>query len=59
LFLKGNGKEHFNPVPAVNSGFSIAGETRALKTIKVGNKIYYLAIRNDDTIEVFTLKVMK
>lgn len=56
LYLKGNGKGAFSAVGPVNSGFSIKGETRALHQISLSGKDYFLAIRNNDTIEAFTIK---
>jgi hypothetical protein len=55
LFLKGNGKGKFDAIPAVKSGLSLKGEVRDLEKVKVGDKVYYFAIRNNDTIETFTL----
>jgi len=56
FLLKGNGKGGFNALTPPRSGFSVKGETRALRKIRIGKKDYYLAIRNNDTIEAFTLK---
>jgi enediyne biosynthesis protein E4 len=55
VLLKGNGKGGFAGVDAVHAGFSLKGETRAIRKIRLGNKDYYIAIRNNDTIEAFTL----
>jgi enediyne biosynthesis protein E4 len=55
LLLTGDGRGNFTAVPSVNSGFSVKGQTRNLRTIKIGGKDYYFAIRNNDTIEAFTL----
>lgn len=55
LVLTGNGKGGFSQVPAEQSGISIPGETRTLQKIKIGNRIHYLAIRNNATIQSFTL----
>jgi enediyne biosynthesis protein E4 len=55
LLLTGDGKGNFTAVPSVNSGFFVKGQTRNLRTIKIGGKDYYFAIRNNDTIEAFTL----
>lgn len=54
--LLGDGKGNFRAMSGVESGFSVSGETRQLKKIKVNNKEYYLAIRNNDRVEVLTLK---
>ena len=54
LFLRGKEKGRFEAVPAVESGFSVKGEVRALRSFNLGNQVYYLAIRNNNTIEVFT-----
>jgi enediyne biosynthesis protein E4 len=52
--LAGNGKGNFKSIPPVKSGFSIKGQVRSIRTIEIGGKAYYLAIRNNDTVEVFT-----
>ncbi|HEX5169498.1 MAG TPA: VCBS repeat-containing protein, partial [Cyclobacteriaceae bacterium] len=56
LFLKNNGWGKFIAKPSVESGLFVAGETRNLKKIMIGDKAHYLAFRNNDTIEFFTLK---
>jgi enediyne biosynthesis protein E4 len=55
LVLLGDGKGNFKPIPAIQSGFSVNGEVRCLKQIMVGETVYFLAIRNNDTVEAFTL----
>ena len=54
LFGKGNGK--FDVIPNVESGFSTAGETRELQKITINGSVYYLAVRNNNTLGVFSLK---
>jgi enediyne biosynthesis protein E4 len=56
LFLKGKGNGTFTVVPAFISGFSVSGEVRSLKKMTIGGKVHYLAIRNNNTIEAFTIK---
>jgi hypothetical protein len=56
LFLRGNGKGEFSAVPTFKSGFSVEGETRALRKVTIQGKTYYLAARNNDTVKLFTLK---
>lgn len=51
--LEGN---TFTPVPSATSGLSVRGQTRKLRQIVVGGKVYYLAIRNNDTVQAFSLK---
>jgi len=53
MLLKGNGKGNFTPIPAVQSGFSVRGETRHLQPIHVGGNILYFAVRNSDSIMAF------
>jgi hypothetical protein len=55
LLLAGDGNGNFHTVPAIQSGFSVAGETRSLKTIHVNGKVYYIAVRNNDTLVAFGL----
>lgn len=54
LLLRGDGKGNFKALSSAKTGFSVRGETRAIRTIALGNKIYYLAVRNNDAVEVFT-----
>jgi enediyne biosynthesis protein E4 len=56
LILKGDGKGSFTPLPAVSSGFSMEGEIRALRKIRVDGKTIYLGIRNNNSIEALELK---
>jgi hypothetical protein len=56
LFLRGNGKGHFTPVPPFDSGFSLEGETRSLKKINIRGKDYYIAARNNNTVKLLTTK---
>lgn len=56
LYLKGNGKRGFTAVNPMNSGFSVKGEVRALRKIRLANRDYYVAVRNNDTLEIFTLQ---
>lgn len=55
LYLKGDGKGNFKAMPATESGFVVKGETRKLVEINIGGRMHYLAVRNNDTIELFTL----
>ncbi len=55
LLLTGDGNGNFTSVPSVSSGFFVKGQTRHLRTIKIGGKDYYFAVRNNDTVEAFTL----
>jgi enediyne biosynthesis protein E4 len=54
LYLKGNGKGAFSSLPATHSGFGVDGEVRKLLRLKVGEQVYYLAVRNNDTVQYFT-----
>jgi len=53
LLLAGDGRGGFKAVPPAESGFSVKGETRALRTIHLGGKPYCLAVRNNDAVEFF------
>jgi len=50
LLLTGDGKGNFKAVPPAQSGFSVKGETRALRKIKTKDRVYYIAVRNNDTL---------
>jgi enediyne biosynthesis protein E4 len=55
LLLKGNGRGSFEALSNVKSGFSVKGQVRNLEKINVVNRTFYLAVRNNDTVEAFTL----
>ncbi|WP_308992366.1 VCBS repeat-containing protein [Mariniflexile litorale] len=50
LFLKGNGKGAFNPIPYHQSGLLINGDTKDLATIKSKKGNIILAANNDDKL---------
>lgn len=54
VFLKGSASGKYKAV--AHSGFRVRGEVRHLKRIKIGNEICFIAVRNNDSVEVFTLK---
>ena len=51
LFLKGDGKGKFDPVPVTKSGFFVPGDVKDMATIKVGSKEYIIAVKNNDYIQ--------
>ncbi len=51
LFLKGNGKGDFKAVPVTKSGFFVPGDVKEMATIKVGNKSYIIAAKNNDYLQ--------
>jgi hypothetical protein len=55
LYLKGDGKGNFKALPSTQSGFFIKGEVRRLVEIVIEGKTCYLAFRNNDSPELFTL----
>jgi enediyne biosynthesis protein E4 len=56
LFLKGNGKGAFTPVPSLQSGVSITGEVRRFVELTANGKTHYLAVRNNDSVESITVE---
>jgi hypothetical protein len=56
LVLTGNSKGNLEVLPAIESGLSVSGEVRKMRKIRIKGKVYYLAIRNNDKVEVLTLK---
>jgi hypothetical protein len=56
LMLAGGPKNAFAPLLPASSGLSIKGQTRKLREIVVGGKNRFLAIRNNDSTKVFSLK---
>jgi enediyne biosynthesis protein E4 len=55
LVLKGDGRGRFLALPAKRSGFSVTDEVRSVRRITVGKITYYVAVRNNNTIEAFSL----
>ncbi len=55
LYLKGDGKGCFKALPSTESGFFIKGEVRKLAEIMIEGKTHYVAFRNNDSVELFTL----
>lgn len=51
LFLKGDGKGGFAPVPVTKSGFYTSGDVKDLKYIIVGGENYIISAKNDDFLE--------
>ena len=47
LFLKGNGKGDFNPVPIMDSGFFVPHDVKDMKIIEVNGKQYILIGNNN------------
>jgi hypothetical protein len=59
LVQLGDGHGNFKSVKAINSGFSSNGEIRSLKKITVGASVYYIAIRNNNSVTTFGLGPMR
>jgi hypothetical protein len=51
LYLKGDGKGGFNPVPASESGLYIPGDTKDLGLIYIQGAAYLIAAKNDDYVQ--------
>jgi hypothetical protein len=47
LYMKANDKGHLEPVPAVNSGFSVEGEVRQMKKIRIGDNDHLILVKNN------------
>ena len=56
LFLKGNGKGMFKPIPPVQSGFILDGDIKCLKEIQnKKNEKFILAAVNDNRLRCFKI----
>jgi len=57
LFLKGNGKGDFIPVPHYKSGLSVKGDVRHIQLIHIGKdaKNGVLAAKNDDFLQIIEI----
>ena len=48
LFLRGDGRGHFTPVPALASGFFVPGQARDIERVRTRHGDLYLVTRNND-----------
>jgi hypothetical protein len=53
--LLGDGKGNFKALPAVESGSSVPGETRKIWPVKIGDRVHYMIVRNNDSVKFLTL----
>ncbi|GGX33027.1 VCBS repeat-containing protein [Aquimarina muelleri] len=51
LFLKGNGKGGFKPVPATKSGVFIQGDTKDMALVKTNKSKYCIVAKNNDYLQ--------
>ncbi|MGB5436296.1 MAG: hypothetical protein WBM98_10435, partial [Maribacter sp.] len=51
LYLKGDGKGNFEPVPNYQSGFFAPGDVKDMGTIKVRDTSYIIVAKNDDFLQ--------
>jgi len=51
LYLKGNGKGGFSPIPARESGMYVRGDTKDLAVIRIKNADYLIAAKNDEYLQ--------
>ena len=55
-YLKGDGKGQFTAIPPSKSGLYIKGDTKDMVEIKIGNKKYIIAAKNDDYLQFIEIK---
>ncbi len=55
LFLKGNGKGEFAPIPAYESGFFTLGDVKDMASVDVNNKKVAVVAKNNDLWEYIRL----
>ena len=53
LFLRGDGKGHFTPVRAAESGFFVPGQSRDIARVRTARGDLFVVARNNDTPLVF------
>jgi hypothetical protein len=56
LFMKGNGKGAFIPIPIVESGLFVPLDSKDMKTIKVGDKEIILVVNNSNKLQAIEYK---
>ncbi len=52
LFLKGNGKGGFEPVPALKSGFYVPGDVKDCSKLKIQDEEYLVFAKNSDYLQL-------
>ena len=55
LYLRGDGKGGFSPVPARDSGLYIRGDTKDLSVIRIKDADYLIAAKNDEYLQFIRL----
>jgi len=53
VYLRGDGKGHFTPVRALESGFFVPGQTRDIQRVRTRAGSIYIVSRNNDRPLVF------
>ena len=53
VYLRGDGKGHFTPVRALESGFSVPGQARDIQRVRTRNGPIYIVSRNNDRPLIF------
>ena len=53
LWLRGDGRGHFYPVPHVTSGFFVGGDAKALVRLLINGRVAYLASENQGSLRLF------
>lgn len=56
LWLRGDGKGHFTPIPSYKSGFFAPLDVKDLELIKTPSHRYILVANNDDSLQVFKIR---
>lgn len=56
VLLKGDGKGNFSALPATETGLLIDGEVRDIKRMQLGEKVYVVVMRNNDTPQFFEIR---
>ncbi|AVR45136.1 hypothetical protein C7S20_07550 [Christiangramia fulva] len=59
LLLKGDGKGHFEPVPARESGFFVPGDVKDMARLKTPNGEFIVVAKNSDYLQLVKLKSAK
>ena len=54
-FLKGTGNGTFTSVPGKFTGLSVSGAIRKMDTVRIGDKLHLLVVRNNDTAKLFEI----
>ena len=55
LWMKGDGKGHFTPMPWMKSGLYVPGEVRHMNIMKIGGNSFLMCAKNNDALQLIRI----